>query len=122
MKNIFNLSRISFILLWVALILIPASCSKVDKQTNKNTLSDIDPESIVITGEDASPDTKTTLNLLVTSWVMTADKVGVYSPQARPTAGGADGVTNTPYTASTSAAISNFTGAMYWGTVNPHLF
>lgn len=76
---------------------------------------------ITLTGKDASVQTKSTLVGLTTSWIAATDQVGIFSPQARPTSGGAAGVTNVLMTAQTSAALSQFTGNLYWG-VGSHDF
>ena len=62
-----------------------------------------------------NPVTKTTLNGLITHWVENTDKVGIFSPQARTTAGGAAGVVNIPLTAQSSGERSQFSGTVFWG-------
>ncbi len=92
------------------------SCSKDQSQSG---VTGVTSEKIRITGSDANTTTKTTLNGLVTSWIQTTDKVGIYSTQARTaTAGGGSSVVNSQFTAASSAFSSSFTGAMYWGAAN----
>jgi len=114
MKNIFikNITPV----LSVVLILSVASCSKDQSESGVNGVSS---EKIRITGSDANTTTKTTLNGLVTSWVQTTDKVGIYSTQARTETGGSGSeIVNAQFTAASSAFSSSFTGAMYWGAEN----
>jgi len=69
--------------------------------------------------------TKTTLSGdegLETHWVAGADKIGIFSPQARTTEGGETPIKNAEFTAQTSAKSSNFTGTMYWGADVNHDF
>jgi len=117
MKKIINLSRVPGLFLWTVLLFIPVSCSKEAGQESPLANSS---QMIKISGEDVSVATKTTLNLLVTSWVANTDFVGIYSPQAKPTSGGSAGVTNRKYIATASASSSAFSPAsdneMYWGT------
>ena len=98
-----------------------SSCSKEDSAT-KPTEQNQSQGLIKVTGEDANAATKTALNGVVTSWVATTDKVGIYSPQASATSGGNAGVTNGVFTAITSTASSAFTGAMYWKGTGVHNF
>jgi len=51
-----------------------------------------------------------------------ADKIGIFSPQARTTDGGSDPIKNAEFTAQTSAKSSSFNGSMYWGNNEPHNF
>lgn len=98
------------------LILSLVSCSK--EQTGSGAAG-VSSEKIRITGSDANSTTKTTLNGLVTSWIQTTDKVGIYSSQARTATGGAgSSVVNAQFTAASSGTGSNFTGTMYWGAAN----
>jgi len=98
------------------LILSLISCSKEQSQSGVTGVSS---EKIRITGSDANTTTKTTLNGLVTSWIQTTDKIGIYSTQARTaTAGGGSAVVNAEFTAASSAFSSGFTGTMYWGAAN----
>ena len=62
------------------------------------------------------PVTKTTLNGLTTHWVENTDKVGLFSPQANTTAGGAAGVVNISLTAQSSGERAQFSGTVFWGT------
>ena len=115
MKRTINYSWILSLLLLV-LVVIPASCSK--ESAKENPQSDINLP-IKISGEQASEDTKTTLNGVVTSWVATTDKVGIYSSQARTsTGGGGSEVVNAEFTAASSGVSSSFNGTMYWGAAN----
>ena len=75
-----------------------------------------------------APGTKTTLSGVETQWKGVdnyegnADKIGIFSPQARTTDGGSNAVKNAEFTAQTSAKSSNFTGTMYWGADVNHNF
>ena len=69
--------------------------------------------------------TKTTLSGdegLETHWVAGADKIGIFSPQARTTGGSETPIKNAEFTAQTSAKSSNFTGTMFWGADGNHDF
>ena len=111
MKNIFINKTTS--ILSIILILSFASCSKDQSESGVKSVSS---EKIRITGADANTTTKTTLNGLVTSWIQTTDKVGIYSTQARTvTAGGGSAIVNAQFTAANSGVSSNFNGTMYWG-------
>ena len=71
------------------------------------------------------PGTKTTLSGdegLETHWVAGADKIGIFSPQARTTGGDETPIKNAEFTAQTSAKSSNFTGTMFWGADGNHDF
>ena len=71
------------------------------------------------------PGTKTTLSGdegLETHWVAGADKIGIFSPQARTTGGSETPIKNAEFTAQTSAKSSNFTGTMFWGADGNHDF
>ena len=74
------------------------------------------------------PGTKTTLSGVETHWKGVddydgnADKIGIFSPQARTTDGGSDPIKNAEFTAQTSAKSSSFNGSMYWGNNEPHNF
>jgi uncharacterized protein (TIGR02145 family) len=74
------------------------------------------------------PGTKTTLSGdegLETHWVAGADKIGIFSPQAKATQEGtpaANPAKNLAFTAQTSAKSSNFTGTMFWGADGNHDF
>lgn len=92
-------------------ILFNISCKK-DETINE----EIAGKKITVIGENFEADTKTTLSGLSSIWIANDDKVGIYSPQARPTSGGAAGVTNAQFSAVTSTASSVFSGEMYWGT------
>jgi len=95
------------------IILSLASCSKDQSESGVMGVSS---EKIRITGADANTTTKTTLSGLVTSWIQTTDKVGIYSSTARTqTSGGGDPVVNAEFTAASSGVSSNFNGTMYWG-------
>jgi len=114
MKNI--IIKNTTLILSIILILSVASCSKEKSESGVNGVSS---EKIRITGADANTTTKTTLNGLVTSWIQTTDKVGIYSTQARTaTAGGGSTVVNAEFTAASSGASSNFSGTMYWGAAS----
>jgi len=116
--NIMNMISINKTTSLVSLFLILSlvSCSK--EQTGSGAAG-VSSEKIRITGSDANSTTKTTLNGLVTSWIQTTDKVGIYSSQARTATGGAgSSVVNAQFTAASSGTGSNFTGTMYWGAAN----
>jgi hypothetical protein len=72
-----------------------------------------DGETIKISGAYSSPQTKTTLSGLVTSWE-NSDKTGVYCAQAK-NPGGVVGVKNAEFTAVTQTVSSFFDGTIYWG-------
>jgi len=91
-----------------ALVFMPFSCSK--EAVKENPLTDNSSQLIKISGEDANAATKTTLDGLVTSWNV-GDRVGVYCPGAQ----GVNGWENIPYTASSTASSSAFTGSLTWG-------
>lgn len=120
MKKIFINKTAS--ILSIIFIITAGSCSK---EISENVVSEGSSQKILITGVDANTITKTALNGLVTSW-NAGDKVGIYSPDARPTSSGAAGVTNRQFSASTTAFSSAFTAItdneIYWGTADPHLF
>ena len=72
-----------------------------------------------------TPETKTTLSGeggLETHWVAGADKIGIFSPQARTTDGGSDPIKNAEFTAQASAKSSSFNGTMFWGDNVSHNF
>lgn len=71
-------------------------------------------EFIQISGAYTSPQTKTMLNGLSTSWE-NLDKTGVYCVQAK-NPGGIAGVKNAEFTALTQSISSNFEGTILWGT------
>jgi len=100
----------------IILILSLVSCSK--EQPGSGT-DGVLSEKILITGADANVSTKTTLNGLVTSWIQTTDKVGIYSSQARTeTDGAGSSIVNAQFTAASSGVSSAFNGTMYWGEAN----
>jgi len=68
---------------------------------------------IQISGAYSSPQTKTILNGLSTSW-KNLDKTGIYCAQAK-NPGGAVGVKNAEFTALTQTTSSYFDGSMFWG-------
>ncbi|MFA5850485.1 MAG: ice-binding family protein [Bacteroidales bacterium] len=70
-------------------------------------------EPIKISGVYSSPETKTTLNGLITSWE-SLDKTGVYCAQAK-NPGGVVGVKNAEFTAVTQTLSSFLDGTIYWG-------
>ncbi|HCV15654.1 MAG TPA: hypothetical protein DF637_04905 [Rikenellaceae bacterium] len=72
--------------------------------------------SIAFICESLLPTTKTTLNGLTTNWIAGTDKVGIFSPQASTTSGGAAGVVNTPLTAQSSGERAQFSGTVFWGS------
>ncbi len=136
MKNINSFSKDVLALLLIAISLITYSCSKDTEQQENAPSTTISLQPIKISGSDASSTTKTTLNALTTVWVGGIDRVGVYCPQAITVSAATDpdalsflpqtkvvaGQYNTPYTASTSTAVSDFTGSMAWGANVPHNF
>ncbi|MEI6679711.1 MAG: fimbrillin family protein, partial [Mariniphaga sp.] len=78
---------------------------------------------ILVTGQDAGTGLKSTLSGQTTEWVITTDKVGIYSPDARTTSGGITVIVNAPFSAAASGASSAFSGTMYWnGTAIDHTF
>jgi uncharacterized protein (TIGR02145 family) len=115
MKKIINNSGIAGLVLIAALAFTPVSCSK--EAVKDNPKADNSSQLIKVSGEDANAATKTTLSGFVTSWVITSDKVGIYSPDARTaTAGGGSPIVNAEFTAASTGVSSNFTGTMFWGT------
>ena len=77
------------------------------------------------------PVTKTTLNGVETHWKgvdnheENADKIGIFSPEAKATSDGttaANPAKNLAFTAQISAKSSNFTGTMFWGDNADHHF
>ncbi len=103
-------------ILSIILILSVASCSKEKSESGVNGVSS---EKIRITGADANTTTKTTLNGLVTSWIQTTDKVGIYSSQSRTATGGmGSSIINTQFTAASSGVSSSFNGTMFWGAAS----
>ena len=97
----------------IIIIVTPFACAKETQNSPEDPLKN----TIKIIGADASAgsETKTTLDGFVTSWVA-GDQAGIFSPNARQSAGGSVGVANRVYTAQSSATVSDFTGEIYWGT------
>ena len=115
MKKIINYSGIFGLVLISVLVFLPVSCNKDTVKDNPE--ADNSSQLIKVSGEDAGTATKTTLAGFVTSWVITTDKVGIYSPQARTaTAGVGSAIVNSEFSAASSGVSSNFTGTMFWGT------
>lgn len=114
MKKIINYSGIAGLVLISALFFLPFSCNKDTVENNPN--ADSNSQLIKVSGEDANAATKTTLNELVTSWVATTDKIGIYSTEARTASGSGSPIVNAQFTAASNGVSSNFTGTMYWGT------
>lgn len=114
MKKIINYSGIAGLVLISALFFLPFSCNKDTVDNNPN--ADSNSQLIKVSGEDANAATKTTLNELVTSWVATTDKIGIYSTEARTASGSGSPIVNAQFTAASNGVSSNFTGTMYWGT------
>ena len=122
-------SRFAFIISMFFLIAI-TSCEKEEAAVGKDDLSgeteqDFSGSLIRVMGETSGGGTtKTTLEGLETWWKgadehgVNADKVGIYSPQARPTSDGDPPVENAVFMALTSDKSSEFAGYMYWGTDN----
>jgi hypothetical protein len=103
-------------LLVLVLVVISASCSKETSNENPKPETNLP---IKISGVHANIDTKTTLDGVVTSWIATTDKVGIYSTQARTaTSGGGSEVVNAEFTAASSGVSSSFNGTMFWGVAN----
>ena len=117
MKKIINYSGIAGLVLISALFFLSVSCNKDTIEDNPK--ADSSSQLIKVSGEDANAATKTTLAGLVTSWVATTDKVGIYSPQARTETGSSGSeIVNAQFTAASSGVSSNFTGTMFWGTAS----
>ncbi len=91
-------------------ILIFSSCLREDIPS---ITVDQNEERVKISGAYSSPQTKTTLNGLVTSWE-NLDKTGVYCAQAK-NPGGVVGVKNAEFTALTSTVSTFFDGKIFWG-------
>ena len=70
-------------------------------------------ELIQVIGAYTSPQTKTILSGLSTSWE-TLDKTGIYCAEAK-NPGGVVGVKNAEFTAATQTVSSLFEGSIYWG-------
>jgi uncharacterized protein (TIGR02145 family) len=70
-----------------------------------------------------TPGTKTTLSGVETLWV-NGDKIGVFSPEAKPTSESAPPTKNAESTALTeiSAKSSSFTSSLVWGSESDHHF
>ena len=70
-----------------------------------------------------TPGTKTTLSGVETHWVK-GDKIGVFSPEARPTSESAPPTKNAESTALTEipAKSSSFTSSLVWGSESDHHF
>ncbi|MDD2832351.1 MAG: FISUMP domain-containing protein [Bacteroidales bacterium] len=72
------------------------------------------------------PDTKTTYSStaegLETHWVANTDKIGIFSPQAKPTVEDPAPTNNAAFTAQSSGTSSGFTGTMFWGGDVAHHF
>lgn len=101
----------------IIIIVTPFACAKETQNSPEDPIKN----TIKVIGADAAgSETKTTLDGFVTSWVA-GDKVGIFSPNAKQSAGGSAGVVNRLYSAVSSAAVSDFTGEIYWGT-GPHIF
>jgi hypothetical protein len=102
------MNRFIYIIWFVFLIFISCVREDIPGDTGHQ-----DGEAITISGAYSSPQTKTTLNGLVTSWE-SLDKVGVYCAQAK-NPGGVVGVKNAEFTAVTQTVSSFFDGTIYWG-------
>lgn len=96
-------------ILYFALLLI-TSCVREDVPANVGQQSG---ETIYISGVYSAPQTKTTLNGLITSWE-NLDKTGIYCAQAK-NPGGVVGVKNAEFSALTSTVSSLFDGKIFWG-------
>ena len=113
MKRTINYSWILSLLLLV-LVVIPVSCSKDNAKENPQSETNL--PLIKISGEHSLETTKTTLNGVVTTWVATTDKVGIFAPSSRTQTGGVgDPVVNSEFAAASSGPKSSFIGTMYWG-------
>jgi uncharacterized protein (TIGR02145 family) len=72
---------------------------------------------ILVTGQDAGIGLKTALIDLKTKWIISSDKVGIYSDLGRTaTSSGGSVIANAMFTAAASEYSSAFTGDMFWGT------
>lgn len=71
---------------------------------------------VCITASNNTQHLKTTLDQQSVSWIAGVDKLGVYSPQAKASAGQTGEVSNGAFTAASSGISSAFLGSMYWGT------
>ncbi|MDX9782596.1 MAG: FISUMP domain-containing protein [Bacteroidales bacterium] len=111
MRN--NLSSIKSFFLLAILTNFTLSCVK--EEFDEITPNE-DGSIVFICGNNNDPVTKTTLNGLTTHWVENTDKVGLFSPQASTTSGGAAGVVNIPLTAQSSGERAQFSGTVFWGT------
>jgi uncharacterized protein (TIGR02145 family) len=100
------------------LVLAVVSCTK-DESAVKSSENAPSKGLIKVTGETSGQPLKTTLNGLVTEWIASTDRVGVYSPEARTaTGGGGTAIVNAEFVAASTGAVSDFSGTMYWGAAN----
>ena len=114
MQNMKIIRFTAFLMLFGLLALVFACKKETNPAAASQTVS-----KILVTGQDAGNGLKTTLTDFVTSWVITTDQVGIYSPQARTaTGGGGSEIVNAQFTAVSSAAASTFSGTMYWGAAS----
>ena len=118
-----KITKSSFALIISMLFMIAVtSCEKEEAAVGQDDLSAVTDQEfsdllIRVTGETSGGGTtKTTLDDMETHWIADTDKVGIYSPQARPTSGGDPGVENSEFTAETTGKSSDFEGEMYWGS------
>ncbi len=110
-----NISRLA-----VLLLMVITSCTLLQENPGTDPNSS---QAISVVADTQEPGTKTTLNNgIETHWVAGADKIGIFSPQARTTGGGETPIKNAEFTAQTSAKSSNFTGTMFWGADGNHDF
>ena len=110
-----NISRLA-----VLLLMVITSCTLLQENPGTDPNSS---QAISVVADTQEPGTKTTLNNgIKTHWVAGADKIGIFSPQARTTGGGETPIKNAEFTAQTSAKSSNFTGTMFWGADGNHDF
>jgi hypothetical protein len=102
------MNRYLYILYFAALFF--TSCLREDIPVKEGDQSG---EIIRISGAYTAPQTKTSLNGLVTSW-KNLDKTGIYCAQAK-NPGGVVGVKNAEFTALTQTISSFFDGTIFWG-------
>ncbi len=97
----------------VGLLVLASSCKKESTPAAATQTG----SKILVNGQDAGINFKSTLSGQTTVWIASSDQVGIYSDLARTAAGGLGSlIANAVFTADASTASSTFTGTMYWGT------
>ncbi len=113
-KTAYRMTR----LIMMLSVFLLTSCHK-HHSTAGTDLNDPTTELIKVTGEYVPSSLKSTLTDQSSLWIAQADKVGIYSPEARTQTGGTGTpVVNARFTAGASESVSDFTGTMYWGAAD----